>query len=162
MPLLRDGRLGEDDAWVRLADEEPLPARGSSTAPQALGLARFIEHVNGADEAVAPVAGVWLAPTDAVSELAPWLDRLQLVAIDFPTYTDGRGYSQARQLRKRFGFGGELRAVGDVRPDQVPFMMGAGIDAFEFAAAPDESLLRAALSRYRTSYQPSYALAIAG
>ena len=178
MPLLRNGRLSESDCWRRLADEDPLPPpngtteRGESApgdtaagaavadgvaAPFALGLARFLADADGCG-----AAGVWLRPDDDVLALAPYLSRLQLVAIDFPTFTDGRGYSQARLLRSPLAFGGEIRATGDVRPDQVLFMMRAGFDAFEFATAPDESLLRRALSRFRTSYQPSYALPIAG
>jgi len=162
MPLLRNGRLNAADSWIRLADDEPLPASppaGATAPPIALGLKRFVEHArHGAGD----VAGVWLAPDDDVLALAPHVHRLLLVAIDFPLYTDGRGYSQARLLRTRLRFGGELRAFGDVRPDQVPFMMRAGIDAFDLAEVPEETLLERALGRYRTSYQPSYALPIAG
>lgn len=159
MPLLRNGRLSAEDPWVRLADDEPLPfpASGAASAPAVLGLARFLDEA-----ARGSAAGVLVAPDDDVLALEPHLGRLQLVAIDFPAYTDGRGYSQARLLRRRLGFGGEIRAVGDVRVDQLAFMMRAGFDAFDLVDAPDEQTLRQALSRYRTSYQPSYTLPIAG
>ena len=163
MPLLRNGRLGDNDSWRRLDDAEPLPSIGeeasADTAPLALSLPRFLGHAAAGGEGV---AGVWLAPNDDVLTLAPWLGRLQLVAVGFPAYTDGRGYSQARRLRRRLGFTGEIRAYGDVRLDQVLFMMRSGIDAFELETSPEPSLLHRAVSRYRTSYQPSYALPIAG
>ena len=167
MPLLRNGRVSDEDRWRRLGDEEPLPAAaGAEASPVALSLPRFLEHVaaaTGTEQAgLGRVGGVWLAPTDDALALAPHLSRLQLIAIDFPAYTDGRGYSQARQLRRRLGFEGEIRAFGDVRPDQVLFMMRSGIDAFEFGDSPDLPSLRQAVARYRTSYQPSYALPIAG
>ena len=166
MPLLRNGRVSDEDRWHRLGDDEPLPdAVPGTEAGVALSLPRFLAHAAGEEAGSADsgqVAGVWLAPADDALALAPWLGRLQLVAIDFPAYTDGRGYSQARQLRRRLGFDGEIRAFGDVRPDQVLFMMRSGIDAFEFDTAPDAASLRQALSRYRTSYQPSYPLPIAG
>ena len=154
MPLLRNGRLSADDTWVRLDDASD---RAPGT-PVLSGLARFLEDA----AAHRAGAGVVLAPDDDALALAPYLDRLQLVAIDFPQYTDGRGYSHARLLRERLGFGGEIRAVGDVRVDQIAFMTRAGIDAFDLAEAPDEATLARALTRYRTSYQPTYALPIAG
>lgn len=162
MPLLRNGRPSDVDAWTHLADDASLPGESSGVAcgvPVTVSLARFLEL---ATSGTGTIAGVRLAPDDDALALGPWLDRLQLVTIEFPTFADGRGYSQARRLRSRLGFAGEIRAVGDVRPDQVPFMMRAGIDAFDFASPPDDELLHRALSRYRTSYQPSYALPIAG
>ena len=161
MPLLRNGRSSAADPWVRLGADDPLPSRavGAAPVPVLLGLERFLATAEaGGDAAV----GVLLAPEDDPLALAPHVGRLQLVAIDFPVYTDGRGYSQARLLRRRLGYGGEIRAVGDVRVDQIPAMTRAGIDTFDVAEAPDEATLARALARYRTSYQPSYALAIAG
>ena len=167
MPLLRNGRPSDTDRWRLLGDDEPLPLApggGETSAPVVVSLARFLALAEGRREADGTVepAGVRLAPDDDVSALAPHVARLLLVAIDFPAYTDGRGFSQARLLRERLGFGGEIRAIGDVRTDQMPFMVRAGIDAFDLAELPDEASLARALSRYRTSYQPSYALSIAG
>jgi len=82
--------------------------------------------------------------------------------LDFPQYTDGRAYSQARLLRSQFGFSGELRATGDIRPDQVLFMARAGINAFEFKEQPDQKRIEQALARFTVNYQPSYALPLAG
>src|ERR1700675_5132480 len=79
--------------------------------------------------------GVRLTPVDRVEELAEELARLDLVAVEFPSPVDGRGYSQARLLRERLGFRGELRAVGAGVPiDQVFVLARCGFDALELAA----------------------------
>ena len=72
-----------------------------------------------------------------VDELVPWLDRLAVVALVFPTFRDGRAYSQARLLRERHRYRGELRATGQVLRDQFVFMLRAGFDAFEVKKPAD-------------------------
>lgn len=74
--------------------------------------------------------GVLLRPDDEPEELIPWLGVLPLIAIEFPSFRDGRGYSQAYLLRVRLGWQGELRAVGDVLRDQLAHMRQCGFDAF--------------------------------
>ena len=74
--------------------------------------------------------GVWLAPDDEPEALAPMLDGLDLIAVRFPAFTDGRGLSTAALLRSRFGFDGTLRAVGDVLRDQLAPMRRCGFDSF--------------------------------
>ena len=82
-----------------------------------------------------PRTGVLLEPSDDPALLAADLAKLALVAINFPKFTDGRGFSTARLLRERHGFKGEIRAVGHVLPDQIFFLHRCGFDAFEL---PDE------------------------
>lgn len=162
MPLLRNGQLVENNPWVRLDNEDEFPAQAGndqSTPPVLVCLNRFLA-LEPADQRC--VSGVWISPDDDVALLGGLLDHVQVVAIDFPAFTDGRGYSHARTLRKRYGFAGEIRAMGDVRPDQLLFMMRAGIDAFDFAETPDLELIGKIVSRYVVNYQPSYALPIAG
>jgi uncharacterized protein (DUF934 family) len=99
--------------------------------------------------------GVRLGPADAVDELTPLLPRLALIAIGFPNPGDGRGYSQARMLRGRFDFRGELRAVGaGVRQDQAFLLARCGFDCLEPPAGVDLEALRFALTRYDVAYQP--------
>ena len=99
--------------------------------------------------------GVRLTPTDAPEELTRELKRFELIAVEFPNAGDGRGYSQGRLLRARFGFEGELRAVGaGVRQDQVYLLTRCGFDAFELAAGEDLEAARRALGRYSVAYQP--------
>ena len=102
--------------------------------------------------------GVRLGPADAVDELAPLLGRLALIALEFPNPGDGRGYSQARLLRGRLGFRGELRAVGaGVRQDQAFLLARCGFDCLEPPAEVDLEALRLALKRYDVAYQPGTA-----
>jgi uncharacterized protein (DUF934 family) len=90
-----------------------------------------------------------------VSELAPHLDRLALVALVFPTFKDGRAYSQARMLRERHDYRGELRATGQVLRDQLMFLHRAGFDAFEVSKEKDAAHVMEALHRYSVFYQPT-------
>ena len=97
-----------------------------------------------------------LWPNDRnVAELAPHLDRLALVALVFPNFRDGRAYSQARLLRERYGFRGELRATGEVLRDQFLFLARAGFDAFEVKKDADAAAFAAAIARYSVFYQPT-------
>jgi uncharacterized protein (DUF934 family) len=73
----------------------------------------------------------------------------------FPSFKDGRAYSQARQLRERYGFRGELRATGDVLRDQFLFLARAGFDAFEVKKDADTAAFVEALARYSVFYQPA-------
>jgi uncharacterized protein (DUF934 family) len=99
--------------------------------------------------------GVRLAPADRVADLAADLPRLDLVAVEFPGPGEGRGYSQARLLRERFSFRGELRAVGaGVRQDQAFLLTRCGFDSLEPAEGADLEALRRALTRYDVAYQP--------
>jgi uncharacterized protein (DUF934 family) len=102
--------------------------------------------------------GVRLGPADPVTDLAPFLPRLALIALEFPNPGDGRGYSQARLLRERFAFRGELRAVGTgVRQDQAFLLARCGFDSLEPPAGVDLEAVRQALGRYSVAYQPGSA-----
>ncbi len=102
--------------------------------------------------------GVRLDGSDAVEELAPELAALSLVAVEFPSPGDGRGYSQGWLLRERLAFGGELRAVGaGVRQDLLFLMARSGFDSFELAPGEDPDAARRALARYDVAYQPGAA-----
>ena len=98
--------------------------------------------------------GVRIAPADKVEELVDDLPRLALIAVTFPSFADGRGFSQAEMLRTRLGFKGALRAVGAVKQDLIFFMARCGIS--EFDLAPDEDVEEAtrALQRFTVAYQP--------
>jgi len=97
-------------------------------------------------------AAVRIEPGDDARELLPYLDRLKLVEVNFPAFTDGRGYSAARILREA-GYQGELRAVGDVLIDQLFAMRRCGFDSFAPQAPLDPADAEAALSRWADVYQ---------
>ena len=119
-----------------------------------LPAARFLADAAEIARRAAPTGVLW--PNDRrVAELAPWLDRLALVALVFPSFRDGRAYSQARQLRERYGFRGELRATGDVLRDQFLFLVRAGFDSLEVKKDADAAAFAEAVGRYSVFYQPS-------
>jgi uncharacterized protein (DUF934 family) len=149
MPLVKSGQAVED-RFVRVADDAPLP----DGVPVLMSAARLISEAPALVLREAAVGVIW--PNDRrVAELAPYLDWLALVALVFPTFKDGRAYSQARLLRERYGFRGELRATGQVLRDQALFLQRAGFDAFEVTKAADVGKFAEALERYSVFYQPT-------
>ena len=148
MPLIKSGAEA-DNEWSHILDEDDVPATGSIT----LSLKRFLGLSSDLLLRNEPV-GVRLAPEDDATLLEPWLDRLGLIEVDFPKYTDGRGYSHAQLLRRRYGYAGELRAVGHVLRDQILYMNRSGFDAFETSRASLSEILEA-LDEYPEFYQPA-------
>ena len=109
------------------------------------------------DEASPPPDMALLEPGDDPGALAGSLERLTVVAVNFPKFGDGRGYSIARLLRERYGYRGELRAVGQVARDNLYFMAQCGFDAFELRAGEDPKEALAALDDFSDAYQASVA-----
>ena len=149
--LIRHGAVVED-RWAlltetfRLAD---LPARGPVIVPLALWLAeRGVLRARGE-------VGVLLAPGDDPAELGGDIGALPLIAIDFPQFTDGRGYSTARLLRERHRYAGELRAVGDVLRDQLYLLAECGFDAFAVRDDRDATDALAGLADFSGLYAPT-------
>lgn len=99
--------------------------------------------------------GVWLASNQRAEELQNDLDRFLVIAVDFPRFSDGRGYSLAYHLRVRLNYHGELRAIGDVLRDQLFYMQRVGFDSF--APRTDKNIHEAlqSLSDFSLSYQAS-------
>ncbi len=148
MRLVKNGRQVAD-RYVRILDGEPIPDAVAVIIPAARLLADtealFIRRH-------APIGVLW--PNDrTVADLAPHLDRVSLVALIFPNFKDGRAYSQARLLRERFGFRGELRATGQILRDQFLFFVRAGFDALEIVKDADAEAFAAAIARYSVFYQ---------
>jgi uncharacterized protein (DUF934 family) len=98
-------------------------------------------------------AGVWLAPDADPAALEADVARLALIAVDFPQLTDGRGYSLARLLRQRYGFRGELRAIGDVQRDQLYYLNQCGFDAFAIPDGLDANEALSGLRDFSDGYQ---------
>lgn len=147
--IIKDGRIA-DDTWQWIAKDEALtPERLAGSAHLLLTLPLWLAHREGREPTR---TGVWLAPNDAVDALLPWLGALPLIAIHFPVFTDGRGYSLARLLRARHGYRGELRAVGDVLRDQIYFLHRCGFDAF--SPRTDQSLEEALAAFSDYAWEP--------
>ena len=125
MPLVRGGHIVADQ-YLRVLDDAPIP----DGVPTIVPAARFLADASEIARREAPTGVLW--PNNRrVLELAPYLDRVALIALVFPSFKDGRAYSQARLLREQLGFRGELRATGNVLRDQFLFLVRAGFDSFE-------------------------------
>jgi uncharacterized protein (DUF934 family) len=147
MPLIKHGQV-VDDPWVPLADQDAVPASGAVIV--SLGRLRA-EHE--ALLARREPLGVRLASQETAGELAGHLAALSLVALEFPTFKDGRAYSTGRLLRERYHYKGELRAVGNVLRDQFLFMLRCGFDAFEVASEQEAGAWKKAMDEFSVWYQ---------
>jgi uncharacterized protein (DUF934 family) len=99
--------------------------------------------------------GVWLGGSDEPADISGDLPHFQLIAVRFASFTDGRGYSIARLLRERFGWRGELRAIGDIQRDQLYYLHRCGFDAFDLRAGEDVETAIAAFKDFSEAYQTS-------
>lgn len=147
MRFIKEGAFATD-RFLRVADDAPLPPEGAVMLPAT----RFLAE---ADALAGRKTGVVWPNNRDIAELAPHLAHLAVVALIFPHFRDGRAYSQARLLRQRFGYRGELRATGQVLRDQFLLMLRAGFDAFEVLKDGDAAHFAEAVARYSRFYQPS-------
>lgn len=153
--LIRNAKPAHD-SWLRL---EPA-AEGASPAISAQGdlLVPLRLWQSSAGVLLGRPSGrigVWLAPDEDPALIADSLDALALVAVFFPHFTDGRGYSTARLLRERYGWRGELRAIGDVQRDQLFYLSRVGFDAFELNDGIDLQSALSAFADFSEAYQTS-------
>lgn len=154
--IWRETGFVENDPWVIETDE--VKATGDQKP-----LLTLDELIAKADESNDVGLGVVIRPADDVLKLEPYLYRLEIVAVAFPAFNDGRAFSHASLLRQRLGYTNELRAVGDVLIDQVPLMLRVGIDSF---AVTNETAIRRLSEKRLPSiphhYQPAVRDAEAG
>lgn len=142
-----------DDRWHVLPKDATLESVPNSD-DVIIPLALWLEHgpaLRGRDGGL----GVWLDTDEEPESIAGDLDRFQVIAVNFPVFTDGRGFSSARLLRERYGYKGEIRAIGDVLRDQLFFMRRCGFDAYAIRAdrSPEDAL--ASLDDFSEVYQTS-------
>lgn len=149
MPLLKQGRLA-DDPWIAVSGESPIP----DGDPVIVDYDRWADGKDQLAGRNAPL-GVRLSSDQPPSLIADDLDRFSLIALEFPKFTDGRSYSHARLLRERYGFTGELRAVGNILRDQYVFLERCGFDSFEVEGEDAEAAYGAAKGEISHSYQPA-------
>lgn len=152
-PRAEDFEIVELDGWVRVGDDEPLPTEGDV-------LVSAERWRRERDVLAARRFGVSV-PNDATDEMLAELaaSGAALLAVDFPSHRDGRGYSVARLLRARFGFPGELRAAGRVVRDQLAYLARVGFDAFEVAGRTEKDVL-ASFETLTVHYQASGDLSV--
>jgi len=149
MPLVKHGRIATD-IFVHVPDGAELPGDGAVL----VSAARFLEDPEALLKRSGKLGVTWPNNRD-VDDLVPYLERLAVIALVFPSFRDGRAYSQARLLRERHGYDGELRATGQVLRDQFVFMLRAGFDSFEVKKQADAEAFMQTAKRYSVFYQPT-------
>ncbi len=148
--ITADGSVRQDN-WIVV----PRPADGESLdmpeqpalIPADLWLAGK-EHFDDRDD-----IGVWLDSHEEPEMLAGVVNELPVIAVNFPKFSDGRGYSIARLLRERLNYRHELRAVGDVLLDQLQFMKRCGFDTYVLRADKDITKAARCLNFFTQGYQ---------
>ena len=150
MPLLNDGRL-IDDHWQFISDEDDIPAEGDIVvSPERLKNSFEILVMRNGH------LGVVLDNDADAHDLAPYVDNLALIALQFPAFTDGRAYSQARIITTQLNFTAELRATGNVLADQGVFMSRCGFNSFEIDARQPPPLWLSLANTMSLAYQQGY------
>lgn len=149
MPLLKQGAFA-DDPWTNLADDAPLP----DTGPVIVSLKRWREDRAKLLGRAAPV-GLRLTSEQTPGQVEDDLHRFGVIALDFPAFTDGRSFSNARRLRDRYAYTGEVRATGGIFRDQYWHLKRCGFDAIEVSDKETVAGWQAAVSAITTPYQPA-------
>ncbi len=133
VPLINQHGLVLSDPWRFIDADEVGEACNVVTQYVILPMPLWLAHGQRLGERGYSV-GVWLGPADEPEVLTSALDSLPVIAIQFPTFTDGRGYSQGRILRERMGYRGDLRAIGDILRDQMYLLHKCGFSSFALRA----------------------------
>lgn len=136
MPQLIKNNVVTQDDWIVLGREEEIPSGSSCVLVHMRDWLANVEQLHGQSH-----IGVWLDSDDIADALDAHYKSLSLIAINFPVFSDGRGYSLAQQMREKYGYEGELRAIGDVLKDQIFFYQRCGFDSF--AVRDDRSVEQA-------------------
>ncbi|MCK9607722.1 MAG: DUF934 domain-containing protein [Methylomonas sp.] len=148
MPIIKNQQILEN-TWTFVDDDAPL-AGGDIT----VSVKRWTEDKPALLQHSGKV-GVRLTPADNVAALGDDLPFIKLIELHFPTFSDGRTFSQARLLRSRYNYQGEIRAVGNYMTDQVFYLHRVGVDTFEFNDPKDMELALSAIKDFTVRYQAS-------
>jgi uncharacterized protein (DUF934 family) len=151
MPLIKNGQYA-NDTWTRIEGEVPLPDDGDYIID-----ASRLKDDASVQKPRQGRLGVLLMNTVDAEELAPHLGKLALVALEFPSFNDGRAFSQARVIRHTLGFKGEIRATGKPMADQASHLLRCGFDAFEDSPRQPLEVWQRALAAVPRVYQRDYA-----
>jgi uncharacterized protein (DUF934 family) len=167
--LIKDKAVVGDDDWTLLRLKAEIPEGTEGAEPQAADKPENV--IVPAGKVIVPLVvwqaqkstlqsrsdvGVWFASDERPEALKDDAAKLPIIAVDFPKFADGRGYSIAYNLRARHGYTGELRAVGDVLRDQLFYMQRVGFNSFAVRADRDVNDALKGLSDFSESYQQSW------
>lgn len=148
--LIKDGAVVGDE-W-QLIDSEDASLESLPAGKVIVSLALWLEHKAQLKDRL-PELGVWLNGDEDSAQLSEDAQLLPLIAVNFPAFTDGRGFSAGRLLRERHGFTGELRAVGNFLRDQLCYLRRCGFNAFSLDEKYDPEAALASLNDFSEYYQ---------
>lgn len=150
MSLLKNGQIVGEDAFQPVADDAAIPASGAVLISYARWQAEK-EQLSGRNSPL----GISLPNNLDVLDFGTDAERFDLIVLSFPKFSDGRAYSQARLLRERFNYKGELRATGHMLQDQLWHMQRSGFDAFEIPREDAAEAFAKASKSFSHVYQPT-------
>jgi uncharacterized protein (DUF934 family) len=145
--LLKEGQVTEN-SWTTVADDSTDLPTGDILLP----LQRWFDQHSDLSQHSGAV-GVWIEGNEEIESVAEQLVSAPVVAIRFPKFVDGRGFSAARLLRERYGYQGEIRAIGEIIRDQLYLLQRCGFNAFELAAEVNLAEASKSLSDFSDAYQ---------
>lgn len=146
MPKLIKGQQIVENEWSLVTEPQ-------DNLPEGKVILSLENWNNFKDQLEAGQAGLLLDAGEPPELITEELDKVALIAINFPAFADGRGYSYARLLRERYGYKGEIRAVGDVLQDQLFYMSRCGFDAYDIRADKDIEKALAGFATIGETYQ---------
>lgn len=147
----------EPETWQRFVVDENASAATlpPDTGDWLVSAALWLEHAEVLRQRQHPV-GLLLSPQDKVAQLQGQLDGLALIAVDFPSFKEGQGFSHGRLLRTRLGWTGEMRAVGNVLIDIVHYLARCGFDSFTITPEHDAETAQRQLKAFTVHHQKHY------
>lgn len=146
--IIRDGKV-EGDNWTIL--DETADLTGLGNAPALIPLTLWNQHLDRLQDR--PHTGIWLASAELPEQIQGDWTRLPVIAVQFPVFADGRGFSIGRLIRERFGYQGELRAIGAPIRDQLSYLARCGFSSFQLADHYDAKEALKSLADFSESYQ---------
>jgi uncharacterized protein (DUF934 family) len=146
MPKLIKDRTIIEDSWQLVSDESAEIPDGAVIVPLSVWQARK-EELAKRDQ-----LGIWLNSDESPREITESIGQFQLIAINFPVFADGRGFTYGRELREQLNFTGELRAIGSFMRDQLYYLQRCGFNAFSLEGADMESAITS-LKDFSNNYQ---------
>lgn len=146
--IIRDGSIVEDE-WIQLREDDPCQPQPHTIVPLTSWLTNREKFAADAE------VGVWLDSDEDPQLIVDDLASIALIALNFPVFSDGRPYSSANMLRRVYAYQGELRAVGDVRRDQMEQMHRCGFNAYQLGEGQNLEAALAGLKLFSHSYQSS-------
>ena len=150
--LIKNGEVINDD-WRILDKSSGLDALNTSTKKSVIVPLNFWKLYRSEARAYSGHIAIWLDSDELISDIKHQIGEFSVIALNFPVFSDGRSYTNARELRQSLNFEGEIRAIGDVLRDQIFYMSRCGFNSFQLRSDQDPHACIDALQDFQESYQ---------